>query len=414
MGERRFPVVLERLLLLVVSPLLFLGLSELAIRALGVRTDLARNEDSQIALPVWLLADEAWVSDRQSKMRRGGGEPIAAEEVAWLYHFEEARFIQYKLKPDVDVEAVNPFNEIEVAKQVKFRLSSNRDGFRERPFSPKAPGTIRIVTLGDSSTFGWGVNVEHTYQRLLEDRLEQHLPGRIEVLNLGIPGHNTRHGLGMLRHYALQLEPDLLIVSYGANDPRRVPTPTDAVLAADETWRGAMRFGLLRLRTYQLLRRVILTAANPLRAKPADGAGPVRVRAVARDDYVENLRTMTRLAAEAGAETIFMSVCTGERQYAAAMRDLAAELNVPSLDVRSLFGERIDALIAGELHPEKVARYRALYGRAMDTRRSFFVTSDGCHPHWVGHSLIAEEMVEFVRESLGLPSFAASNSGDNP
>jgi len=164
---------------------------------------VARNENAQIALPVWLLADEVWVADRQAKLERSDGQPIAAADVAWLYHFEEARWIGYKMKPGVDVDAVNPFNTAEVAQNVTFRLSSNSDGFRDREVAPKQPGVIRIVTLGDSSTFGWGADPDHTYRRLLEERLNDGSGPRFEVLNLGIPGHNSRHGLGVLRHYAV-------------------------------------------------------------------------------------------------------------------------------------------------------------------------------------------------------------------
>ena len=69
---RRIPVFAERLLLLVGSPLLFLLLVEAAIAITGIDLDLARNDGAQIAVPVWLLADEAWVADRRSKWRREG------------------------------------------------------------------------------------------------------------------------------------------------------------------------------------------------------------------------------------------------------------------------------------------------------------------------------------------------------
>ena len=403
MRARAGGVWLERLALVIASPVLFLLLAEVSIRVSGVQTDLARNEHAQIALPVWLLADETWVRDRQTKLRRSGGEPIPAAEVEWLYHFEEARYVQYKLKPKIDVEAVNPFNEIEVARHVTFRIRSNDDGFRERPFRPKAPGQVRIVTLGDSSTFGWGVDAEWTYQRLLEARLSEWIPDRFEVLNLGMPGYNTRHGLGVLRHWALALEPDLLIVSFGANDPRLVPRPTDALLAADDTPLGALRFAALRLHTYRLLRRLLLSAVDPLRrerVQATERQAPL-VPAVDLDGYRDNLRAIVELGRRAGAPTIFVSVCTRDARYVEAMRQVARASGSGFLDVGELFTQRVDDLIAGRLYPDRVAHYRALYGRAMRDRKSLFVTSDGCHPHQVGHSLIADALLPMVRRALG-------------
>ena len=416
---RRVPVFVERLLLLVGAPLVFLLFAEAAIAVLGIDTDVARNENAQIALPVWLLADEVWVADRQNKLERSGGEPISAADVAWLYHFEEARWIGYKMKPGVDVDAVNPFNAVEVAKNVTFRLASNSSGFRDRPFAAKKPGVTRIVTLGDSSTFGWGAAPEHTYQRLLEERLNAIGPGRFEVLNLGIPGHNTRHGLGILRHHALQLDPDLLIVAYGANDPRWVPAATDTVLSADDTFMGGLRFTLLKLRTYRLLRRLVFTLADPLQDEPeadADAAteptaatSPEErelVRAVPLEDFENNLREFATIGQDVDAGAIFVSVCTSERPYAAAVRNVAAEIGIDALDVRDVFSAKIDALEAGTLYPEQVDKYRTLYGDLFNQRRAYAVTSDGCHPHWVGHSLIADELVPLVRSALGHPAIA--------
>lgn len=421
----RTAVVAERLALLVGSPLLFLLVAELVLAVSGIDTDVARNEDAQIALPVWLLADEVWVADRQSKMERSGGEPIAAADVAWLYHFEEARWIGYKMKPDVDVQAVNPFNPVEVDKGVTFRLASNSASFRDREFRAKPLGTLRIVTLGDSSTFGWGAEPEHTYQRLLEERLRAALSRDVEVLNLGIPGHNTAHGLGILRHWALELDPDIVIVSFGANDPRWVPTATAEVLATDDTLVGAARFALLELRTYRMLRKLVFTLANPLRANDedaADGASDPAtatsgrsdlVRAVDLDAYQANLEEFIDTAArEADAATIFLSVCTSERAYAATMRDVAAAREIPALDVRALFSEHIDALEAGELYSDMVDHYRQLYGDLFEQRRAYAVTSDGCHPHRVGHSLIADALVPLVRQALGQPALPSPAPGE--
>ncbi len=401
----------ERLLLVVASPLLFLLVAEAAIAITGIDTDVARNDNAQIAVPVWLLADEAWVADRRSKWRREGDTPIAAAEVQWLYHFEEARWIGYKMKPAVDVDAVNPFNPVEVDEGITFRLESNASGFRDRPFGPRDPGIVRIVTLGDSSTFGWGVDTEQTFQRLLEQRLNDDGGPRFEVLNLGIPGHNSRHGLGVLRHYALALEPDILIFAYGANDPRMVPTPTDVALAGDDTFLAGIRYGLLNLRTYRLLRRVVFSASDPLRPGTAERQ---TVTAVPLADFEANLREFHELAAGTGAETILMSVCTGERPYAATVRNVAAELGIGALDVRQVFSDHIDALEAGTLYPDRVEKYRERYGDLFNERRAYAVTSDGCHPHWVGHSLIADELVPLVRSALGQPDIAPSEPGQLP
>ncbi len=45
-------------MLIVGAPLVFLLVAELALAITGLDTDLARNKNAKIAVPVWLLADE--------------------------------------------------------------------------------------------------------------------------------------------------------------------------------------------------------------------------------------------------------------------------------------------------------------------------------------------------------------------
>ena len=69
----------------------------------------------------------------------------------------------------------------------------NRDGFRDRDFPvERTKGAARIVCVGDSYTYGWGVNLEDSFPKQLERALE---PGT-EVLNLGVFGYNADQCLG--------------------------------------------------------------------------------------------------------------------------------------------------------------------------------------------------------------------------
>lgn len=186
-----------KLLLALISPIVFLGFAELAVRISGIDYELARNENFATAIPAWWLADDNFAAGVDPDERM--------EDIAWLRYFTEARYIWTRMKPHVDADSVNPFNDIELAKGVTFHFSSNTDGFRSREFGPKDPGVIRIVCIGDSSTFGWGVDDDYTYPQLLASRLGWPGGPRVEVFNLGIPGFTIRHGLGVLRHYALEL-----------------------------------------------------------------------------------------------------------------------------------------------------------------------------------------------------------------
>ena len=136
--ERGIPVWLRRLPLLVGAPLLFLAVTELAIWAIGLETDLVRIENAPIPVPVWLLADEAWVMERQADALAGGRTLLTAQNLAAMYPFEEARWIEYRMKPNIDTRVVNPWNKFEVEKKITFRLYSNSDGFTGQGDSAQA------------------------------------------------------------------------------------------------------------------------------------------------------------------------------------------------------------------------------------------------------------------------------------
>ena len=137
----------------------------------------------------------------------------------------------------------------------RIELATNPQGFRDAPFGPKAPGTLRVLALGDSFAFGHGVRADEAYPKALERLLAR--PGRpVEVLNLGVPGYNTAQELALLRRAGAELDPDLVLLGcYVGNDlsgnlERRqaLPRARHGVLVAaslgEPEWRVSLRAGL--------------------------------------------------------------------------------------------------------------------------------------------------------------------------
>ena len=381
------------------APVIFVFLCDLVIRAVGIDTELVRNESFRIGVPVWVLDDPNWVDVQRG--RQQGPRGLRAVDVAWLQYFEEARYIQYKLRPNISVDAVNVFNEIELRRGTTFHIESNRSGFRTKDFRPKTPDITRIVSLGDSSTFGWGVDAQYTFQRLLETRLKDD-GASVEVLNLGISGHTVRHGLGVFEHYARDLDPDGLIISYGANDAREVLQPVDEILAVDETWLGTARTTLLKFETFRLLRRWLFGLYDPFTAPRKTGElsydGSGLVHAVPRDHYIEHLRYLVREARTRDVKTVLLTVCAPPH-YVNGMRQVADTEGVAFVDVGEVFRQNIDKLREHQLYVDEVSYYEALYGRrAMIENWRLYVTTDGCHPGRAGNSLIADALHVVFRQ----------------
>jgi lysophospholipase L1-like esterase len=96
----------------------------------------------------------------------------------------------------------------------------NRYGFRGEDFSPtKAPGTFRIIVLGDSFTFGEGVRLEDTFVAGLQELLASRSSRKIEVLNLGVSAWSTKDEIAYYENAARDFQADLVLVVFVLNDP---------------------------------------------------------------------------------------------------------------------------------------------------------------------------------------------------
>src|ERR1035437_6099593 len=106
-------------------------------------------------------------------------------------------------------------------------VSINSHGLRDREYSLAKPRDVyRIVMLGDSTTFGWGVPVEQTVAKILERQLnaathDEHR--RFEVLNAGVGNYGTVQEFNHYLTYDRAFSPDLVILEYFINDPEPVP-----------------------------------------------------------------------------------------------------------------------------------------------------------------------------------------------
>lgn len=91
-------------------------------------------------------------------------------------------------------------------------------GFRPARVTPaKAPGTLRVVALGGSTTYGLYVGADEAFPAVLGRRLEAALSRPVEVLNLGCAGFASDRTAALL-DTALELGPDLVVVYSGHNE----------------------------------------------------------------------------------------------------------------------------------------------------------------------------------------------------
>jgi len=143
----------------------------------------------------------------------------------------------------------------------------------------KQANTFRILVLGDSVTFGHGSVYEHTYPRLLEDRLRRWRPDvDWQVWNAAVPGYNTSQELAHLLEVGARFQPDLVVVGFFWNDlfdNQTVAAPGWTRRVAAEV----LSFARRHLYSFEFYKRAYLTARwrlsgskdDRLRAEHADG-----------------------------------------------------------------------------------------------------------------------------------------------
>jgi lysophospholipase L1-like esterase len=85
----------------------------------------------------------------------------------------------------------------------------NRLGYRGHEVAPtRTAGRPRIVMLGDSITFGYGVRDGETFSAVMES-----LDPRLEVVNLGVQGYGTDQELLKLEREGFAYAPDVVVLN---------------------------------------------------------------------------------------------------------------------------------------------------------------------------------------------------------
>jgi len=93
----------------------------------------------------------------------------------------------------------------------------NADGYRGPLLTvERQSATLRIATLGDSSTFGHSVAYEECYSARVGVLITERTGRAVEILDAGVVGHSVRQGLERWRTLVRAYRPDIVVAAYGA------------------------------------------------------------------------------------------------------------------------------------------------------------------------------------------------------
>lgn len=307
-----------------------LAAGEFVVRILGARPGLTQDElDRKLALS-----------------KRMEVSVVTTGNLAGLIQPSDAPGVIYELKP---------------SRRWQFQgalTQTNEHGFRGDDWPvAKGSSTLRVVGIGDSVMFGWGVDGAATYMARLERMLQ--IPGRtVEVLNCAVPGYNTSQEVATLEQRCLRFEPDVILIGYCTNDwaaPFFVKDPA----------RGGLIESSVLLDWIQERRR--------------ERARRYFDRFQGMDKTIQALRDLSALARARNIPVIFFvapdqQARPGDQD---ALRDLAKELGFVDVDVNQALRREHDladlALSATDEHPNPLGHEliaNALLPAVLDALRS--------------------------------------------
>jgi lysophospholipase L1-like esterase len=256
---------------------------------------------------------------------------------------------------------------------------------------------VRVVGLGDSVMFGWGVSEEDSYLARLASLLEAASPAVAwEVVNTAVPGYNTVMEVATLEAKGLRFDPDLVILNFVGNDlglPNFVEERPDVLSLRRSFLLDFVRSRLggepepgRRLVGVPPEARRFGGEADLARVPPRyrDLVGPRSFRAA-----LERLRDLAR-------SHRFEVVVLAHPEFPGYARDAARDLGFSLV----------------ETGPAVQAWARA-HGIADTQQPPLTLTPDDPHPSAIGHAIIASVLADHLRSS-GLAGRLVARRGRSP
>jgi lysophospholipase L1-like esterase len=291
-----------------------------------------------------------------------------------------------------------------------FPVKVNARGLRGADFEDrKASGTIRVVTLGASSTFGYHSRDGDTWPVRLQEILQRACSRPYEVLNFGIPHLMSDEIAALFVAEALPLDPDVVTFYEGINDAslRRERHHLRRSLRRWAPLRSAYRV----LRDHLMIVRVADEVVRPhaRRYSRADAAAHAEGRAA------RFLANLDRIRSECDARGIRLLVAT---QQANALARTGRELRgwtyadeERELRGRLAAGDTIDVYgLAFLTHAELMRALRDWAAQhevelvdvvaALDERRDVLVNWVHLRPE--GNRMVAETFAPIILAPLAL------------
>ena len=290
--------------------------------------------------------------------------------------YEPDPLLYWKLKPNQ-----NCYTKID-----RKPVHINSHGTRGPEFQEvKPPNTIRIVSLGDSRTFGWGLAEVETYSEVLGARLQETLrsKNKVEVINAGVNAWSYTQMHVYFREYALRYQPDFVLVADAnlwtqfseKNSPQFVKQFMSRVRLKNLLRRFAMYHYIVEVKLKEVYER------QRIKFIPVDPHQDILFKEQQQNDpsafFREAIEALCQLALSKGVKPVLI--------YLPALTELESKQASDILKAKRAVSQKLSIPLI-DLTPELAPHGKALY-----------LEADPVHLNAEGNRIVAQKLFELMK-----------------
>ncbi|MEK9629175.1 MAG: SGNH/GDSL hydrolase family protein [Nitrospinota bacterium] len=360
----------------------FFGFIETFLHLSGFQPTISYKK---ISIPAWMGEFDPIVLAKYQKFI---SDYKYINEDAYAYQ-PDLRY-DYLLKPGLNLSVSNYSSSVFIDKLPAWTIASDSQGNRISAENPDENGINKegktIHVLGDSSSFGWGVNFEESYPQQLASKLSQfRITSRVVIKNYSTPGFSSFQGRLLLEDKVEIKRGDIALVSFGFNDSYESMKPDREYFQNRNSLPGKISWYLNRLLMVRGLRAFFHSFRIPIVLETDN-------RRVSLSEYRENLGYIFSKVLKNGGKPLFVNICNGE-QYSEVAEKVSKNFKIPFFNFPEEFKPYLSKV--HDIYPEKFVAYYEAYGDLMEKKPQLaFLFPDYCHPNAIGHRLIADVILK--------------------
>ncbi|MBT5631466.1 MAG: SGNH/GDSL hydrolase family protein [Nitrospina sp.] len=366
----------------------FFGFIEAILRFTGYEPEFSYKS---YAIPSWMEELDPAVLEKYQRFVAHQG--FVNEDV---YAYQPDLLYGYRLKPNISITVRNYSSAFVVDKLPPWTIVSDTAGFRV-PLENQVKTTAidrTLYVLGDSSSFGWGVNYEKTYSSLLVEQLNAiNSSVRFKLRNLSQPGFTSFQGKLLGQELKEVKKGDWVILSFGLNDSSPSNQTDSHQFELRNSLVGKTGWSMRQVLLFRWMKTWLVGLPEPPPIQNIDIGKRVPV-----NQYRKNFESLIEQVRNKGAKPVWVSICNFA-EYQDTARQTAGDKKIPFFNFPSALEPFLP--IVHDRFPDQFVTYFEAYGEEIENDPMLvFLFPDRCHPNEIGHGLMAEVLFKFFKREI--------------